>query len=249
MAFRMKNIILVIAIFITTSVLSQSTDSIKLKNFKVGVLFSPDYCYRLLNYHPSYEWVEDMRNTEEVAIFGYTTGLDIRMDLTNKIVLETGLFYSIKGEQTKYTELLWTTPNPDYAVKSKTKHLFKYIDIPLKVHYLFGTKNIKWFVSTGIALNVFSERKTQIISEFSDGQKASDNSAVDLGYLKFNLSAIVGFGINYDLTKRISVSVEPVYRQFINSIVADIKAKENPYSFGANVGIYYTLKKRSKDKE
>jgi len=55
-----------------------------------------------------------------------------------------------------------------------------------------------------------------------------------------------GFGIRYDLTKRVCISVEPVYRQFINSIVVDRKAKEYPYSIGANVGIYYSFRKKSK---
>jgi len=224
----------------------QSTDSIKFKRCKVGIVYSPDYCYRLLSYPSSNKQIQDLRNNEEVSTYGYTTGLSIRIDLTCKIIVETGLLYSVKGEQTKNTDLVWATPNPEFPVKSKTQYQFKYIEIPMKVNYLLGGKKIRIFVSVGVSLNVFSEKKTKVISQFANGHKSSESSVVDLGYLKFNLAAIAGFGIKYDLTKRVYISVEPVYRQFINSIVADKKAKEYPYSIGANVGIYYSFKKKRK---
>jgi opacity protein-like surface antigen len=242
----MKNTLLVLTLLISTLVLGQTTDSTKLKRIKVGIVYSPDYCYRLLNYYSSNKWVQDLRNDEETGTFGYTTGLGIKIDLTSKIILETGLLYSIKGEQTKNTDLVWATPNPDFPVKSKTQYQFKYIDIPVKINYLWGGKRAKIFVSAGVSANVFSEKKTKVISEFANGHKTSESSVIDLGYLKFNLAGIIGFGIKYDLTKRISISVEPIYRQFINSIVVDKKAKEYPYSFGANVGVYYSFKKKNK---
>lgn len=241
----MKNTLL-LTLLISTLAWGQSTDSAKLKRLKVGIVYSPDYCYRLLNYHSSNKWVEDLRNDEETGTFGYTTGLGIKIDCTNKIILETGLFYSIKGEQTKNTNLVWVTPNPDFPIKTKTQYQYKYIDIPVKVNYLLGGKKFKIFVSVGVSANVFSEKKTTVISEFTNGHKTSEYSVIDLGYLKFNIAAIIGLAIKYDLTNRIFISAEPVYRQFINSIAVDKKSKEYPYSIGATVGVYYSFKKKTK---
>ena len=242
----MKKILFVIILFVSTTVLAQSVDSIKFKRVKVGIVFSPDYCYRLLNYHSSNKWVQDLRNDEEVPTFGYTTGISLKIDATSKIVLETGFYYSIKGERTKTIEFTWATPSSDYPSKSKTQYQYKYIDIPLKVQYFLGSKRIKPFISVGVSATIFSEKKTKVILEFSDGHKASENSTTDLACLKFNLVTIVGFGIKYDLSKRIFIIIEPVYRQFINSIVVDRSAKEHPFSIGTNFGVYYTLKKKDK---
>lgn len=242
----MKKILFIITLFVSTTVLAQSVDSIKLKRVKVGIVFSPDYCYRLLNYNSSNKWIQDLRNAEEVPTFGYTTGLGLKIDLTSKIVLETGLYYSIKGEQTKTIELTWATPSSDYPIKSKTKYNYKYIDFPLKMQYFLGGRSIKPFISAGVSATIFSEKKTKVILEFSDGHKTSENSVIDLGYLKFNLVAIVGFGIKYDLSKRTFITIEPVYRQFINSIVVDRSAREYPFSIGANLGVYCTFKKKDK---
>jgi opacity protein-like surface antigen len=239
----MKNTLFVLTLLISSLALGQSADSIQLKRFKAGIVYSPDYCYRLLNYHSSNKQVQNLRNDNETGTFGYTTGLDIKIDLTSKIILESGLLYSIKGEQTKNTGLEWATPNPDFPIKSKTQYQFKYIDIPVKVNYLLGGKKVKIFVSAGVSVNVFSEKKTNVISEFANGHKISENSVIDLGYLKFNLAGLLGFGIKYDLTKKISLFVEPVCRPFINSIVVDKNAKEYPYSIGANVGVYYSFKR------
>ena len=189
-------------LLISTLALGQSKDSIKLNGFKIGIVFSPDYCYRFLNYSASNNWVEDLRNDEEEPTFGYTTGLGFKMDLTDRWVIETGLLYSIKGEQTRDTNLVWVVPNANLPVKSKTQYHFKYIDIPLKAQYYFGNRRVKFFLSAGVSFNIFSEKATKVISEFEDGHKTSENSMVDLGYLKFNLAALIGCGIKYDIKKK-----------------------------------------------
>jgi len=132
----MKYIVVIVTLLMPMLALGQSTDSIKFKRYKVGILYSPDYCYRILSYHSSNKWVEDLRNNEEVSTYGYTAGLGIKIDLTRKIIMETGLLYSIMGEQTQNSNLVWATPNPELPVKSKTRYQFKYIQAPLKANYL-----------------------------------------------------------------------------------------------------------------
>lgn len=226
-------------LLVSISALSQSGGTPKFKRINFGIVFSPDYCYRLLRYHPSYKWVERIRNIDDHAMFGYTTGLGVKIDLKEKIVLETGLYFSIKGEQTKKEALAWAGVSSGYPMKSRTRFRYKFIDLPLKVHFVFGTKRILPFVSAGFSATIFSEKTTKVISEFSDGHTTFANSSVDLGYRKFNLVAIVGTGVKYETSGGIVIIFEPVYRQFINSIMVDAGVKERPFSIGANVGLYY----------
>lgn len=240
----MRIILFAILLHITTSAICQSPATVKLEGIKLSLVFAPDYCYRLLNYNSSYQWVEEIRNGEEMPTFGYTAGIGVKMNLTRKTVIETGLFYSVKGEQTKTREVNWVTSNTDLPMASKVQYHFTYIDIPLKFNYLLGGRKIKVFISSGVAMNIFIEKKSNVILEFNDGHNTSEISAVDLGYLRFNLSALIGIGIKYTMSNRFSIYAEPVYRQYLSSIVADRKASEYPYSIGASIGVYYSFRKK-----
>ncbi|MBI3234135.1 MAG: PorT family protein, partial [Bacteroidetes bacterium] len=233
----MKKALIILTLFISSSVIGQSSQSIQIKRVQIGIVYSPDYCYRILNYHTSISRGQDIRNKEEMGVYGYTTGLGIKIKIKNKLGIETGILYSIKGEQTKNANLAWVNLSPDFPTKSQTQWRFKYLDIPVKVNYSFIKRKVNCFISAGISANVFLQREAKVISKFADGHKTSESSTIDLGYLKFNLAGIVGFGIKYDFTKNVSISAEPVYRQFINSIVADRNAKEYPNSIGINVGL------------
>ena len=240
----MGKIIFAIMLLMPASAFSQSVESTKFKRVTFGIVCSPDYCYRLLNYHSSNGWLECLRNEEEIPTIGYTAGLGIKMDLTGKITFETGLYLSIKGEQNKKDGLTWVTTGSDYPVKSRTRFHYKYIDIPFKVQYFLGSKKIKSFVSAGFSATIFFFFITKVIAAFSDGHKTSENSSIDAGYRKFNLVAVAGVGIKYDVSQRIYITLEPVYRQFINTILVDANAKEYPFSIGTNFGLFYTLKKK-----
>ncbi|MEP7142398.1 MAG: outer membrane beta-barrel protein [Ferruginibacter sp.] len=240
----MKNIFFVIILLIPIAVSCQTTDTLNYKKSKFGFVFSPDYCYRILTYNTSYIPVEDLRRTEEVPAFGFTAGLNFRKGLTPKIIFVTGIYYSVMGAQTKNIELKWATPGINFPVTSKTRYLYKYLDIPVKINYLFGPGRVNYFISCGVSVNIFSEKKTKLISAYTSGHTTSVSSAVDLGFLKFNLATLIGLGIKYDITKRLSIACEPVYRQFINSIEADKSIKEHPYSIGINVEMIYRFKQK-----
>jgi opacity protein-like surface antigen len=224
---------------------SQATDSIKFKRTSIGVVFSPDYSYRTLHYVQSNKWIKDLRNNEEMPAFGYTTGVALKFELTKKTSFETGLFYSVKGEQTKYVDLTWQSPGNNYAAKTKTKFQFKYLELPLSVSRVIGNRKLSFLATAGVSINLFTQRKTNVISILG-GDKIISSSDVDLGYSKLNIAGTLGFGIKYALSKRLSLYIVPVYRQFLNSIVADKKAKECIYSVGTNIGVYYKIKPRSR---
>jgi opacity protein-like surface antigen len=242
--YKMKSLLLAIMLFICCSCQSQMPDSIQFKKTSFGFVFSPGPSFRSLNYALTNKWVEDIRNAEEVAAFGFSTGVTIQHALTKNAALQTGLLYSVKGEQTKFTSLKWTTSDPHYPVKSKTEFHFQYIEIPITIAHSFGKSKLKFFSTAGVSMNMFTKKKTEVVSAFADEHKESSYSDVDAGYLKFNLAVILGMGIKYDASKRMSLYVEPVYKQFLNSIFTDDNAKEYLYSIGTNIGINYKFKRK-----
>jgi len=240
----MKKIHLFIAFLFPLLVSGQSADGVTRRKTRIGLLFSPDFSYRFLNFHSSNKMVEDIRNGEETARFGYTTGVSYKKGLTNKLQIETGVLYSAKGFQTKNTAVEWATTSPEYPVRSRTRYTFDYFEIPVKLNYHLGMQRIRCFVAAGVAMSLFIQKRTKVIAQFADGHVDSRSSTVNIGYSRFNTTVMAGFGVSYDLTEQLTTSVEPTYRQFITSIVVDDKAREYAYALGVNAGIYYTFAKR-----
>ena len=85
----------------------------------IGFSFSPDYNYRTLKQNggsPSAGLVIKSRNDIEIAKFGYTTGLNVCINLSNTLWLETGIQYSNKGYKTKNRDLIWPQPDPGLSL-------------------------------------------------------------------------------------------------------------------------------------
>jgi hypothetical protein len=221
-------------------------DSIKLSKISVGAVYSPDYCYRILKFPATLQWVKEMRNAEEMPMFGFSAGLGLKYKLNSKIGLETGAYYTIRGEQTKKAELLWASPDPSFPDKSKTKFKYTVIEFPLKVNYYLKMGRLSYAVSLGFSANVFSEKNTKVFLEYGDGHKTKAVSNVNIGYRKFNSAVLIGGELSYQFTERLAFTLNPIYRQFITSILIDDKAKEYSYAIGGACGVYYTFKKKVK---
>jgi len=191
----MKYVFLTLLVCCHYCVCSQATDSIKFKRTSIGFVFSPDYCYRVLHYEQNNKWIADLRNKQETPAFGYTTGFALKFDLTEKTSFETGLFYSVKGEQTKYVDLIWKSPDSNYASKTKTKFQFTYLELPLSVSRAFGKGKLSFFAKAGVSINLFTQLRTNVISILGNGDKMTSSSDVDLGYSKINIAATLGLGI------------------------------------------------------
>lgn len=227
--------------FSSGAALSQSNRE-DFRRTRIGVMLSPDLSYRVLSYNEPNAWIEDIRNSREKSIYGITGGLGLNYDLSENTVLESGIFFSVKGYQTSSMGLKWPMQNQSYPVSSKVRFSFKFLELPLRLKYFISSgERVRFFVAAGPSINFFMQRKTTVVSELPDGDKNRDHSTVNAGYSRFSLAAVAGIGVEYYLSQRVLITAEPVYRQFVTSLVVDDDAKEYPYSVGMNVGVYYRL--------
>lgn len=235
----MKIIIYTILIIFCSNVLAQIQDSTNWKKIRIGVIYTPKYSYRTLAYGTPNTWVEKLRNTEEIGSYGFTAGLALRKAITARIGIETGLYYTNLGVQTKQEPLIWTdTTHTDYPINSKTLFHYKYMEIPLKINYFLGAGKIKYFVSAGVSECVFMRKKSTVMLNYEDEHTEIQTSRHKLGYTKLNTTMILGAGINCPLNRRLILVVEPVYQLFLNSIVVDKMSKEYLWSVGLHTCIY-----------
>jgi hypothetical protein len=208
----------------------------------IGIMISPGYGYRTLNFASSNQWIAKMRNDDEVANFGFTAGFQVHYRLSSKLKFETGLLYANRSLKTKYEDLDWTSSGREFATRSKTIYHFKYVTVPAGVSYsFFSSKKMSLFATTGFSADIFLSKKTKVTVSYADGADRSHTSPKQTGYSRFNLSATVGAGIDYHLSKRITLRAAPFYQRSLTSIVVDDNAKEYLYSFGVSTGVLYSL--------
>lgn len=242
----MKTAILLMILLFPSWAYCQAKDSTFFRRLSIGVSYSPDLCFRQLKYSQTNDWVSDYRNEEEVPKFGFTIGLNFRYHLNTKFIFETGLLYADKGFQTKETTILWVNPSSELPTKSKTEFQFRYLEIPVGLNYVINSSRVRYYISAGAIVSRFLAKRTILKLEYANGNSSKIGSTQELGYDKFNLSVAVGFGLTYQLSKRFSFDIEPVYRQGITSITGDKNAGEYLYTLGLSTTVYYTFKKRNR---
>jgi hypothetical protein len=112
--------------------------------------------------------------------------------------------------------------------------VFDFIEVPLFFRYnlvdrkigidLLGGVSANWLVGNNAYMNV-------------GGTK--ENIGSTSGISAFNYSGTVGLGVDYSLGKRISVSIEPRFNYYLNSINKSQEVNYHPYRIGVYSGINY----------
>lgn len=223
-------------LLVTGTLFAQRPDSLKTKKWALGLTYSPDYCFRTPY---AKESEKGSSNMTEKGKMGFTTGLNVRYQLMDRIGIEFGALYSTKGQKTHTTSFSWLTPTEGYVTdpEKTTTYTYKYLEIPLKVNVYVINNRLKIFPSIGCSANIFMGKKTTVVSE--KGKETSTTyDAKNIPSSEFAILA--GVGISYDLTKNVFVKVEPSFRSFIRPLV-DYPVSGTFYSLGANTGIYLSF--------
>ena len=244
----MKNILILLAFIFTVNIYGQDdkkTDSsFDFKRIQIGINFSPDYNYRTLKDNDTNSVnsiIIDIRNDQEIAKFGYSTGLNVCYNFTKTIGLETGIHYTEKGFQTKKLDIVGNQPDPSLPNNIKFIYNFFYIDIPLKANIMFGRKRISFFSSIGFITNIFIKETSTSILEFSNGriEKKTQPSTM-LHYNKVNISPSISTGIDFKMNDRMNLKIEPIFRYGVFKII-NASITDYLWNVGINITYYYKL--------
>ncbi|MBN2775449.1 MAG: outer membrane beta-barrel protein, partial [Prolixibacteraceae bacterium] len=120
--------------------------------------------------------------------------------------------------------------------ESEFSQVFDFIEIPVLLKYNIIDKKIAVDLIGGLSAN-WVVGNNAYIGEGSDREyigKTSDISAL-------NYSGTFGFGVDYALSKKLSVSVEPRFNYFLNSINKSSAVNYKPYRMGIYTGINYNF--------
>ncbi len=227
--------------FLPFTFFGQNESQPTLKTRAVGFTFSPDFCYRNLKAEDYLQFIVDDRNSFETPKFGFTTGFNYSMRLSKRFTLEVGVLYSEKGEKYKLKPN-WIPPNSldDPAIPTKIlgRYHYLYVDIPVRTNFYLTNKKLKLYLTGGISPNIYLIQKTVSIMEFGDGHSTRSVSYDNVGFSRINFAFTAGLGVRYDLSQKLYLQCEPLYRRSITSIISG-PIEGYLYSVGLNTGIYY----------
>lgn len=207
------------------------------RKLKIGINFSPDYCYRTLKTSDNnFNWIIDSRNQNEIPKLSFSTSVNLLYQINNKIGVETGLQYSNLGFQTKEFKV--------NGINAVFKDSYHYINLPLKFNYNTNW-NKKFQLTTSIGfINSYLLQFQKVIFNSENNEpfkRRSENQTAVFDFNKLNFLPILSLGINCKLNEKIDLKIEPTFRFGIFKIM-EAPIKDYLWNAGLNMGFYYILK-------
>jgi hypothetical protein len=236
--------LLILMFLFPVMLIGQETDN-KLSKFSLGISFSPEYSYRILNAkEEKYENLVEIINSMEVPKFGFTTGIQIRYDVLKRLNIESGIQFSDKGSKMTTSNFVAADTNDpvlqDLNSFTTVKKVY-YIEVPLKASYKIILGKISLSIFGGISANIFLDNNTKSIIKYNDGTKDVQHSNSEGNFKSITVSMLTGIGLNYDLNEKLCFIFEPIYKRDYTEVSSVELAHCYFYSIGANIGMRYRI--------
>jgi len=128
----------------------------------------------------------------------------------------------------------------NYASKSLAENVLKqdigFIEIPLQATYKLIDKKIAVGLTGGISTNILVGNKA-ILSE--NGENISTGETSNMRNVVY--SGSIGFEVGYEITNRITLTVEPRLKHFVNSISSSKSVNYKPSQMAIVTGLTYSF--------
>lgn len=113
---------------------------------------------------------------------------------------------------------------------------FEYLEIPLNIRYRIVDKAVQVQVIGGLSTNLLLKTS---ISAITSNEKVKIGEVQDIRSV--NYSGNLGIGFGYEIFSSFTLSIEPRFRYYLNSINQGGLPAIRPYAFGLHTGVNYTF--------
>jgi hypothetical protein len=234
--------------------------------FTLLAFAGPDYSdYRLINNtHNNYDnkaGIEKRERSDLSSSFGILLGYAVG----KRISLQSGVVYSSSNISINPTEI-YAEKNNAGSVKYRyntsygygylqpsfssspavgdslfadgANHTLHYITVPVMVKYKIGRKKLTFNPAVGVGLNILT--KATLTTDLVDNLNRETESISKLeGIKKLSASLIFTPGLQYQLSKKMAVSLSPSFKYSLGSINKGNVVKTYPYTIGVGLGVVY----------
>ena len=117
---------------------------------------------------------------------------------------------------------------------SEFSQVFDFLEIPLYVRYDIIDAKFGLQIMGGINAGIVTGNNV-----YMESQYGTQNVGKTKDISTLNLSGTLGLGLSYDLSKHISMAIEPRLNYYLNSINNNPDVDFRPYRIGFYTGVYY----------
>ena len=119
-------------------------------------------------------------------------------------------------------------------INSSLTQNFSYLELPVMVKYKIIDKTIGINLIGGLSYSLLVHNS---VYTTIDGSKYPIGDTKGLNPL--TLSSSLGMGMEYNLSEKLSLNLEPTFRYYLNPFNVNITSSVHPYSFGIFSGVTY----------
>lgn len=194
-------------------------------------------------------------------------GLRLSVSAGKRLSIQTGVYYSRMGQKTtenagvpgnatftlRNTANMKTTPLGNIKTRTQAvayrsaeaivlnaingtdqtlEQVFGTLEVPLHLRYLLNDNKIRFSLSGGFSGNFIVNNKVYLKS--SEGKELLGSTE---NIRNFNMSTDLGLGVEYPITRKIRIMVEPGFKYYLNSLSEDKSIDFKPYLFTFSTGI------------
>jgi hypothetical protein len=234
--------------------------------FTLLAFAGPDYSdYRLINdRHNNYDNKTGIE-TRERSDLSFSFGILLGYGVGKKVSVQSGITYSASNISINPTEIYAEKNNAglikfryntsygygylqpsfssspavgDSLFADGANHTLHYITVPVIVKYKVGKKKLTFNPAVGVGLNILT--KATLTTDLVDNLNRETESISKLeGIKKLSASLIFAPELQYQLSKKVNLSLSPTFKYSLGPINKGNVVKTYPYSIGVGLGVVY----------
>jgi len=238
------------------------------KDWYVDTYVSPDYSIQTINNLSASQQLLKQKDSSEQMQLGYTAGVRLVKPLNNHFLLTTGLQYAQINQKYVYrseNEIKLTTvvtirtiiraPGDTVVVRDTStvqtvgyknnveKNRYRSIDIPILLGYQFGRGSLKVGIHAGAIINVSSWYEGVILDSSMAVVPVQKGS--QLYKSKVGLGLYAGVNVTKELSKDMSLFVEPYYKHSLDNITSEKMPYQQKFgTVGVLMGVRWSLNRK-----
>jgi len=213
----------------------EKVDSSKYPIFSVGPFLAYNNSkYTVITNNTMGDYVKRTRDLGGASPFEYSAGINFNYRPSRHFSIETGVWYS--QERTLFLALD-TTPGVAFNYSGK------YLDIPVRLKYHLQLEKLTFYASAGVLFNFNFPAKTRSTYQHLDYKTTY---TVTLMPASAGINALAGVGVQFDVSPKLSMYIEPAYTYAFSPIVKhptfkDVAIDHYTNTFGIGIGLFYRL--------
>ena len=126
--------------------------------------------------------------------------------------------------------------NSQNAPEGEILQQFEYLELPLILRYRVIDRRLGFHFLGGFSSNFLVGNSAWYLDGGNKEQIGTTGNLRPVNY-----SSVVGLGVDYSISKRFHVNLEPTFRYYLNSINTGSMIKSHPYTIGFYTGLLYTF--------